>query len=463
MLYDGYDYAPSLLQEGQRAESSLNISAYACEKPSLFELKGTKIAIAPKEINNGRIPLFSRNEVFHHFVTKSVNRSKERPKTSNGSRNSPAKRVNVEYMVPAEPIFLMHPWIHRIYFTKRERMSSRRLLIIQFDGVIGDFIAPNGYWPSEPPSLYLRPNAQSFLENLAKNFQIALVFRCTSTKADFAVQYLLKAGVKVDAAYVISQNPWYNLPTNYVQAYLDFGLLEREIGEKVIIIGSYDCDEISKELFEHKCVYKFHEVLSSVPIVLKGSAYKTIPVVILIRNTGLSTIAGKVPTLNLIEHILGRYDNWEASYWLLQSIPSCTTVETFEIQKEYIEHQCRIVTAHANRDMRQRKIIRRRQREEARKDAGQDEEDECNTDAQTNIKYVELLQCNEDISNQILDYYNSISADEPLSKACDIDQEVDTEAQVKHRLIVVKDQLKAMQKYQPVATLSKPATNKKGW
>jgi hypothetical protein len=112
-------------------------------------------------------------------------------------------------------------------------MTGERLLILNFDGVIGDFYSPS-IWRSETFGLYLRPNAISTLENLSDKHQIAIMFSCEAAKADHALRHLRKMEVQIDAAYVVTQTSLRNFPVVYDQIYTDFCITDG-LASKVLV------------------------------------------------------------------------------------------------------------------------------------------------------------------------------------------------------------------------------------
>lgn len=71
----------------------------------------------------------------------------------------------------------------RLQFHRRKDHSDHLLVIIVFEGVIGDTFKKN-LWSEDPPRLHLRPNAIHSLKKLAEHFQLALIL--LSDKTDFA-------------------------------------------------------------------------------------------------------------------------------------------------------------------------------------------------------------------------------------------------------------------------------------
>lgn len=146
----------------------------------------------------------------------------------------------------------MSEWSKRIYFNKRGEMSSKNLLIIIFDGVIGDCFKKN-LWEEGPVKLYFRRGVIKELKRLKEDFQLALFFVSEDIKARKILKYFTTKDIFFDAVYKsrnhsrfmkktmknISKKPlkYSEFIQDYTQVYADFGLQNR-VSEKVLIVTS---------------------------------------------------------------------------------------------------------------------------------------------------------------------------------------------------------------------------------
>ena len=165
-------------------------------------------------------------------------RVKQRPKTCLGSRFHIQRPRNTDLLngshISVPPLTAReYKGTKRIDFNRRESMSNKKLIIFNFEGVIGDFYTPS-VWNRESLSLYLRPNTLSVLEIICTKYQVALLFNSPAARAEYAVKHLCKAGIPIDGAYLVTQSPWSQLPFSYDQIYADFCISDKA-ASKVLV------------------------------------------------------------------------------------------------------------------------------------------------------------------------------------------------------------------------------------
>ena len=378
-----------------------NETFYAKKKKpteSAFELKGTRMTVTGKEI-------FS-TEAIRHYITpiKKQNHAIRTLKTSGESRKFPIiinEEFKVIYNPPKVNISSTTVQMEHIHFMYREVRG--RIVILQFDGVLGDFVlTPSGEY------FCLRPNANQLLKYLNNKVHIVILFKCIKARAEFALSQLAKQGAKIDGGYIVNKNN--TLPINYEQIYNDFKIANEELTNKVIILGSYDIEEFTLK----DNTIKFHEAFNSVPIILRSNIYTQIPIIILVKNSKLWN-KELINSLFVVESILTKLisANWDMSL---------DTIKTTAIQSKYVEEYRKIKSVIERRVRRHKKL--------------ENDRVKVRIDMSSNAKYMELIRCNEDIKMNIRQYCNSV-------KIQNIKNELDEvkECIVEHRLIIIRNNI----------------------
>lgn len=148
-------------------------------------------------------------------------------------RNRSLPSVNQNKFPPLSPAEMANT--KRIYFARRAYMVQAKIIIFNFEGVIGDYFQ-HYIWLRNSSALYIRPKATSLLENWSKKYQIVIIFKCSEERAMEAIEYLNSHGGKVDGAYISIDSPWSQLPITYDQIYLDFGLTETSFSRILVFL-----------------------------------------------------------------------------------------------------------------------------------------------------------------------------------------------------------------------------------
>jgi hypothetical protein len=139
----------------------------------------------------------------------------------------------------------------RVYFNRRLEMGNRNLLVINFEGVLGEFFKEN-FWDDKDESFHIRKGIIPGLRSLSKQFQIALFFICSKSDSGRVVSYLLSKHVRIDAAYTSENLNRWKLASdkvkrplkysehiqNYSQLTIDFGI-QHEVISRMLVLTSY--------------------------------------------------------------------------------------------------------------------------------------------------------------------------------------------------------------------------------
>ena len=106
----------------------------------------------------------------------------------------------------------------RIYWKRRGEMKGKPLLLVNFEGIIGDIHSENS-----SPKLLIREGLIRASSLLAERFQMALFFSSSRSRSRKLLSELLDLGLDVDAAYkrrTMGKKPLYS--TDYTQVISDF-------------------------------------------------------------------------------------------------------------------------------------------------------------------------------------------------------------------------------------------------
>lgn len=420
-LYKGRNLNDLQLLFNKKGKEGFHSQPEIPQANSIFELKGMKIVIMRKEnlLISPELPKKCQPIKVEKIYARRIRNSY---KSCEQTRLPRSLTISEEFKISAKlhkPSGSLkeekaNPYTSQVHFAPSGQVLSKMLLIVQFEGVVGNF-NPSFFCQSQ--TLSFRANACSVLESLSKKYHVAVLFKSTREKAEFVLKHLGRQGVKVDGGYVVTQNPWNRLPVNYESIYKDFEVGSEEVSRRVVIVGSVDSEE---QLFSSSAT-SFHEVASAVPVVLGKSPYREVPPVVLVKNSRLDRSASSLLLLgdlllNLpdsqMEYLKAKSDIWD-------------TVTTCEIQRQYVNEYMQKVFVRTNRKKKYKTISKDPQAFKAIKDA------------QVNAKYIGLKICNEEVKKYINEYYvaaNSRSSSIKLGHP-----EIDVHRTISHRLIIIKE------------------------
>jgi len=384
-------------------------------------------------------------------------RSQSRAQTASGRYRATRNNCAIRPMAPLTPEKYKNI-SQRIYFARRVIQCNEKILIINFEGVIGDYIQTS-FWNSENKQLYIRSQAIKSLQNLSEKFQIVLFFESVPEKSQICLNYLNQHGIYIDAAYQFIQNlnnPWSSEHKNYEQIYEDFQI-EQKIEQKIIIIGCYSHD-LPENIKVINSEYKNKIISTAIPIInYKYNKIRQIPITILVQDPKIHPTYYAVPFDN-IENIIFKLTNgnmnFEEGFNKLRKIPNKNMLafETNEIclfYKEQTELHNEIIK---KRDLNFKKIRMKQNENSPQKNPPQTKN--SSTAAQI-AKYVELLTCNEKSKEQIAAYYYYIkNHGEKLNYKI---EEIQTDYWSNKIIIMLE---KGFTKYAPVVNIRKSASKK---
>lgn len=92
-------------------------------------------------------------------------------------------------------------WSKRIQFKPRPEMKDKNLVVLTFEGVLGEVYKDN-IWNDKEPKLHLRKGCMKGLRLLTKNFQVALFFNSKKSNYKKVLRYFNKKNLNFDAIYV---------------------------------------------------------------------------------------------------------------------------------------------------------------------------------------------------------------------------------------------------------------------
>lgn len=280
----------------------------------------------------------------------------------------------------------------RIYFSRRSKLLNSKLIIISFEGVVGDYF-PVSFWRPETCSLHLRKEALTSLQRLSKKYQVALWLN-SPTKAQKLLQYILR-NTTIDAAYVFLGDSSKGSQMNYEQIYEDFQV-SGNVEKRTLVVAAYQCELVEDADHVHVAHKMYsNEVLSRhIPLVTTKAKYKMAPIVILVQDLRMSE--EEVPFSKIEEVIYMLGTTFETSFEKHKRATASEVlfVETdavFQKFKEKIEVMKRLYRRRVSNNRRRildRKCISKCKRK----------------DTLSSSKYIELLKINQRIKGRFGDY-----------------------------------------------------------
>eukprot|EP00826_Nyctotherus_ovalis_P005602 TRINITY_DN11273_c0_g2_i1.p1 TRINITY_DN11273_c0_g2~~TRINITY_DN11273_c0_g2_i1.p1 ORF type:complete len:328 (-),score=46.54 TRINITY_DN11273_c0_g2_i1:39-1022(-) len=313
----------------------------------------------------------------------------------------------------------------RIYFSRRSNLLNNKLIIISFEGVIGDYF-PASFWKPETYSLHLRKETLTCLQRLSKKYQIALWLN-SPAKAQKFLQYILR-NTAIDAAYVFLGDSSNGLQMNYEQIYEDFQV-GGNVEKRVLIIAAYQCELVEDTDTDHVHItHKMYnnEILSRhIPLITVGVKCKIAPIMILVQDLRMSE--QEIP-FNKIEEVIDMLGTaFEVSFekYKKEAARDILFIETdaiFQKFKEKIEAMKRLYRRRVSNNRRRildRKCINKCKRK----------------DSLSSSKYIELLKINQRIKGRFGDYPISFTAKFNVDNG-DMDLAASNTI---HRLIILKE------------------------
>lgn len=264
-------------------------------------------------------------------------------------------------------------WLYskRLAFQPRIDMVSRNLVILVFEGIVGDWLRPE-LWDKRPSVLHLRPLAIRGLQRLLTRFRVALFIQKPSVKSKRLLAHLQRFGVVFDAVYR-SKNSWAARPyqsdlpaaclkyvQSYDQVYADFEVNEAD-KQAVVVSALRLCEEDMGDakgtgfLFRQISDLRYETYVSGVPV----SRDKESPVTLLFPDPLTREAQTGANFSELADCIIGLYDllprneeetvNWQDLYWLLRTCKAkwrTEVVSTGFFQNEVLVHGL-TVSAHS--------------------------------------------------------------------------------------------------------------------
>ena len=140
-------------------------------------------------------------------------------------------------------------WSKRIQFKRRLEMGNKNLIVLNFEGVIGDVFKDN-IWQDQKEKLHTRKGAIKGLKDLINSFQVVLFFHTSRINPEKILQFFAKKFLTFDGVYVSENHEkWaqkysnkFKKPLkyseniqNYSQISIDFGLQHEVLGRMLIV------------------------------------------------------------------------------------------------------------------------------------------------------------------------------------------------------------------------------------
>lgn len=149
-------------------------------------------------------------------------------------------------------------WSKRLFFRRRLEMANKNLIVINFEGVIGDIFKEN-IWQDQEEALHLRKGAKKALRHLLQSFQVVLFFHTSRVNYNKVLNYFSSKSINFDGAYCSENNARWATKCkgkfkktlkysehmqNYSQISMDFGIQNEVLGKMLILTSIWlDHDE----------------------------------------------------------------------------------------------------------------------------------------------------------------------------------------------------------------------------
>jgi hypothetical protein len=138
-----------------------------------------------------------------------------------------------------------YKWTERILWRRRTQFKNAPLVIINFEGVIGDYFKEN-FWDSRPASLYLRPGWLQGLRQLGKSMQLAIMACCDEGKLLRLLTILDDRKVNIDAVYRRHSYADARHILDYSQVLAEFEVSD-SASDRVLVISSLSLENTEIE------------------------------------------------------------------------------------------------------------------------------------------------------------------------------------------------------------------------
>ena len=140
-------------------------------------------------------------------------------------------------------------WSRRLQFRPRSGMANRALIVLNFEGVVGDVFKDN-IWSNQSEKLHLRKGTNKGLRELLENFQIVLFFHRLQNNYERILSYFSSKSIVFDGVYTSENSNQWTLKSqgrfkkpmkysehiqNYSQISLDFCLQHEVLGRMLIV------------------------------------------------------------------------------------------------------------------------------------------------------------------------------------------------------------------------------------
>ena len=142
----------------------------------------------------------------------------------------------------------------RVQYRRRESMVNEPMIIMNFEGVIGDFFKAN-LWDKGPMSLYLRPGYLMGLKQLLTKFQVVLFCSLKRSRYQQVIDIFASKGIVFDSVYIRREHKEAKerFLQDYSQVFFDFQVKSTS---DVLVVSqiSLDYNEINQRK-DHHIIY----------------------------------------------------------------------------------------------------------------------------------------------------------------------------------------------------------------
>eukprot|EP00826_Nyctotherus_ovalis_P055527 TRINITY_DN7380_c0_g1_i2.p1 TRINITY_DN7380_c0_g1~~TRINITY_DN7380_c0_g1_i2.p1 ORF type:complete len:389 (-),score=53.88 TRINITY_DN7380_c0_g1_i2:128-1294(-) len=139
--------------------------------------------------------------------------------------------------------------LHKVMFKGNIKKANCPLLIIYFDGTVGDISCSNPFAGESVIKYKVRTGADKAFKSLQRSYQLAVIRRMSSSKFSKFLEYFAKKGVHFDAIYKDCRTDTRATLINYSRIIKDFNCFHKTPIQS-LILNHYDAESSFNQLPE---------------------------------------------------------------------------------------------------------------------------------------------------------------------------------------------------------------------
>jgi len=126
--------------------------------------------------------------------------------------------------------------IYCYQLNRREHMASMSLIIVNFEGIIGDVAKLSFFDADKRQALYLKRGVVAGIKRLMEKFQVVLVCSQAEYKINSILSYFKSNKIVFDGVYVKPREHLNSILMSYTQIFNDFEISLEDVKWQVLIL-----------------------------------------------------------------------------------------------------------------------------------------------------------------------------------------------------------------------------------